>query len=370
MTDSHAKPPKVHFYFLDALRGIAALWVVLYHIHMGTRLSHLSAALPDWAIAAIFEKGRLGVPIFFALSGFVMAHSLRKTTIDLPFFRQFALRRFVRLNPPYYTSIAVTLAFALLASTAKGQPLMPMEAPVTPQRLLAHLVYTQDVFGLVHFNDVYWTLCLEVQFYFAFVGLLWIAQWLERSCRWTGASAVIFIGAAAIAACYPLGLLEVSSRPIVFLPHWHGFLLGVFAYWAWQKRYGRSVFYFYSAVLLVSGISNSSPFTLTCVAVSVALLEVGRANRMHWLNQRWLQFLGKVSYSLYLTHTPVLGAVFFMGYALTGQSLSTEILWLLAGTAASLTFAAITWRMVEVPAINWSRQLKQVRDSNLKENYA
>ena len=363
-------PKKVHFYFIDALRGIAAMWVVLFHAHLGSRLIHLEALLPQWAIAVGFEYGRLGVPIFFALSGFVIAHSLRKAKIDFPFFRHCALRRFVRLNPPYYTSIVFTLVFALFASLAKGQPLMPMEAPVSPQRLLAHLFYVQDLFGMVHFNDVYWTLCLEVQFYCVFLGLIWLAQWCERKFGRSDIGTGLFVAMAAIAASYPLGLFEIGDRPVFFLPHWHGFLLGVFAYWTWQNRLTPLMFYSYAALLLAAGLANGSAFTITCTIVAIALLEMGRSQRMHWLNQRWLQFLGHVSYSLYLTHTPVLGAVFFVGYAIAGQSLATEVLALLVGMAASLAFAALAWRLVEIPAVNWSRQLKQARAKRLKETYA
>ena len=363
---------KLHFAFIDAMRGLAALWVVLFHAYLSGNFVHLSSALPDIVVAVVFQRGSLGVPIFFSLSGFVMAHSLRKSTINPPFLKQFAIRRFARLNPPYFTSIGIALVFAAIAAIAKQEPFMPMGAPLSPHRLLAHLVYFQDLLGLEHFNDVYWTLCLEVQFYFVFVGLLWLCQTLQRSRRWNWERAVtcVFGSAALMSLIHPVGILQLADRPVLFLPHFHSFLLGIFAYWAWQHRLKPPTFYGYAGLLAVVAVVRETPFTLVAVMVAITLLEVGRAHRMSLLSHPVFQWLGKVSYSLYLTHTPVLGAMFFVGYKLTGQSLLTESIWLGAGMAVSLGIAALSWKWVEVPAIQWSRQLKQSWDKRTKESYA
>jgi peptidoglycan/LPS O-acetylase OafA/YrhL len=55
---------------------------------------------------------------------------------------------------------------------------------------------------------------------------------------------------------------------------------------------------------------------------------VGIAGRLQTgLNWRWLQFLGLISYSLYLIHNLVTGAAFRIGFILTGRSVFTEVLW-------------------------------------------
>ncbi|MBW4440086.1 MAG: acyltransferase family protein [Plectolyngbya sp. WJT66-NPBG17] len=82
ISQSLISPPKVRFYFIDALRGLAALWVVLFHAHLDERLDSLEQSLPFWIDAPFFTGGSLGVAIFFVLSGFVIVHSLRNATID------------------------------------------------------------------------------------------------------------------------------------------------------------------------------------------------------------------------------------------------------------------------------------------------
>jgi peptidoglycan/LPS O-acetylase OafA/YrhL len=143
---SVVKPPKIHFYFVDALRGIAVLWVILFHAPLDGRLDVLTSILPNWVVTVVFDWGGFGVPIFFVLSGFVIAHSLREAHINLAYFQRFSLRRLARLTPPYYVSIVVTLAFALLSSYIKSEAFAPGKEPLSFQRLLAHLFYLQDIF--------------------------------------------------------------------------------------------------------------------------------------------------------------------------------------------------------------------------------
>jgi len=63
--------------FADGIRGLAALWVVLFHTSKGRHVDHLMAVLPTWFNSLVFDWGHLGVALFFVLSGFVMMHSLR-----------------------------------------------------------------------------------------------------------------------------------------------------------------------------------------------------------------------------------------------------------------------------------------------------
>jgi peptidoglycan/LPS O-acetylase OafA/YrhL len=65
---------KERLYFIDALRGLAALGVVFYHIEDAHHIPTVEARLP-W-IGYFLEYGHFGVPIFFVLSGFVIALSL------------------------------------------------------------------------------------------------------------------------------------------------------------------------------------------------------------------------------------------------------------------------------------------------------
>lgn len=153
---------------------------------------------------------------------------------------------------------------------------------------------------------------------------------------------------------------------LFFLPLYYGFLLGIFAYWCWQDNLKPKYFYLYAAILLVGGIVQSSGFTITCIIISTLLLEVGKANRMQdFLNWQPLQFLGRISYSLYLTHNIVVGSVFFLGFKYLTPNLSTEIICLFVAVIASLCFAAIIYELVEKPSIKLSRKVKLIKSTEV-----
>ena len=105
---------------VQALRGIAALWVVFFHISAAGHISRLEAQLPRWA-DHIFTDGHLGVAIFFALSGFVIAHSIRGAQITPSYVGRFMLRRSIRLEPPYWASMIFVVAMAMISARVQGK---------------------------------------------------------------------------------------------------------------------------------------------------------------------------------------------------------------------------------------------------------
>ena len=159
VVDSPRTPQR--FAFVDALRGISALWIVIFHAFSSQYLDGLELMLPEWS-RGVIHIGYVGVTVFFVLSGFVIAHSFDRRRVDAPSIGWFMIRRSVRLDPPYWASIAITLAVARRA--------LPSAAA-----LLAHMFYLQDLLRMKPVSPIYWTLCLEIQFYLVFALLLGVA---------------------------------------------------------------------------------------------------------------------------------------------------------------------------------------------------
>ena len=360
-TQLPAKAQPKHFYFLDGLRGLASLWVLFFHI--GTEsVPLLSSYIPSPLKTLIFDMGSLGVAVFFVLSGFVISYSLRNIVLSQSYLKNFTLRRWVRLSPPYYASIIAVIALNMLAAAAKGDSVaLPSAAS-----FLSHLLYLQDVLGIGHISDVYWTICLEIQFYLIFCCLLWGAQCYAKRNQAPGTelfcchvSQVVFAIGGLIAAIYPL-FIEASSRPVWFGHQIYGFFLGVFAYWCWTRRLSSLLFYGYSLLIWTGSVINQDHFAMTAVLTAIGLLQIAQLQRLgRWLAGPIAQFFGQISYSLYLIHVPIVGASLFLGQQLWGTgSLWAESASLGTAIALSILAATISWQFIERPSMKWSKRLK------------
>ncbi len=96
---------------LDPFRGLVCLWIVASHLWVST-LQYLGSRLDVPSLPSVVETWRLGVECFFVLSGFLLAHTLRKEPATVQDFFHLAIRRIVRLVFPY--QVALVLAFVTL----------------------------------------------------------------------------------------------------------------------------------------------------------------------------------------------------------------------------------------------------------------
>lgn len=321
---------------IDALRGMAAIWVVMEHFW-----DRVTLPWEPGPIGWVFDHGYLGVPIFFVLSGYVIALNLSAQPVNAHMIGRFALRRAIRLDPPYWVSIAAALALAVAATWIGIEKEFP-----TLAQLIAHLVYAQELLGYGHIIAVYWTLCLEFQFYLFLALLLCGRRWLSETAFHSA-----FLALLALSVVQYLQIIDVSPRGF-FLPYWWAFALGALTCWA---NTGALALPWYAVgVVLVLPAAFGARTAFVCVTVATALLlyTAGVLRRMHWLSAQPWQFLGRISYSLYLFH-PVVG---WSAMSLALRYLPDELA-LLAGIAVSIVSAYIAYLTVERPSINLSRKI-------------
>jgi len=114
------------------------------------------------------DYGRASVEVFFVVSGFAIAYSLRSAGSERLSLGRFMLRRAVRLDPPYWAALLLGgLVMAIRARVIH----QPIELPPFG-KVVAHVLYLQDILGFGQFNVVFWTLCLEFQLYLAFAVMM------------------------------------------------------------------------------------------------------------------------------------------------------------------------------------------------------
>ena len=140
----------LRFTLLDGLRGLAAFSVMCYHI--GATGKPRLRDLAPWPLKYYLFHGALGVPVFFVVSGFTIAWSLRNVRMNGTVFARFLLRRSLRLDPPYWAAIAI----AILSPYQKSPPAPSLRVIAATCSIAGGLLRIPEV------NPVFWTLFLRV----------------------------------------------------------------------------------------------------------------------------------------------------------------------------------------------------------------
>lgn len=341
------------FLFLDGLRGVAAMMVVVFHLHENLRPA-VQAWLPP-VLSTLCSNGNLGVDIFFVLSGFVIAHSVSNGERSWRYLGRFGLRRSIRLDPPLWMTILVEII--LIRISLRLFPDLGTPLPDWSQ-IMANVTYTQHFLGIADIVPVFWSLTYEVQFYIALVATLVLLHRVPRSLSLTPTLFVVVF-------CYSLGIwLGAFPSPVrgLFIDRWFQFALGIAAWAVFMRHISKAQFaalcvVTLCAILAMSPVAYRARSTEVAVLSAVSLALVSLTGRLETtLSGTMIQFLGRVSYSLYLIHAsvgwrfisvfrrkfgpelgPAMGSAAFLG----GLLLCVLSAWLLYATleAPSMTLA-------------------------------
>jgi peptidoglycan/LPS O-acetylase OafA/YrhL len=333
------------FALVDALRGIAALLVVLHHLKVGDRVNNFLSITPDFVVF-MFDFGYLGVYVFFVLSGFVIAHSLDAKEMTKATFSWFALKRCIRLDPPYWAAILLTIIY----SVASTYVLPGKTAPeYSVGQIFAHAFYLQDILRYQPISPIFWTLCLEIQFYLVYA---FIVATVKNT-------PIVLTALCVFSLLWPLGLGPAIPKGL-FLEYWYAFLAGVAVYWAWRHQGFLYRGIAFLGVLWSAGVLRQEPAVLVSALTAALLLAACYAAWIQsGLNWRWLQFLGLISYSLYLTHNMSIGATFRLGEKVIGSpSIVAELGLLVTAMFVSIGTATIFWWLIERPSTDLSKSIR------------
>jgi len=342
------------------MRGIAALLVACIHI---SESFAPVASSGRWLhlIARDFAFGGIGVSLFFLVSGFVIPSSLKSGNSRLPELRQFVVRRFFRLYPVYWLSIALAVLIKFWI----------WNRDVELARILANVTMLQRFLGYEDIEGLYWTLATELVFY-GLCAALFLAGVLNNA-RLLIAAALLFA-----AVYYPDALLGV---PVRHGPLWFMFHTDISANLAlmfvgallrkWHDGQPIEGWVKFLLVCLIGVMMYPLTKSVTIVNEAIAwrfppgggraiglliFLNFGLGLR---LRHPLLTWLGEASYSIYLFHPVFIYGVLWIitrqgMERATGQNLGVYLCLILALT---ILWSAITYRWVEKPAIALGKRL-------------
>jgi len=358
---------------IDLLRGIAVITVLIYHFFALLGLEQLSF------FKYVHSFGTLGVSLFFVISGYLIYRSLTfsvKTYGKKNGLIRYALHRFFRIVPAYYVNFIAVLLLATFVITPDylyskgflGQILSHLS-------FSAYFVYKDTGLGV---NGAYWTLDIEMLWYIV-VAFLFVL--LPSRKTWI---ALLFISLIYLCildfSLYDelFGLTPHSGNTDLLRLYYASQLPGMILYFAAGVLLFRSAIQFNKAVfpirymlalfLLLIYAWVTSQFNIipslilyhlfTALIVTLLFILLFQT-KPHYLG--WLSWIGKISYSMYLWHMPIL-FVMKRSSAITHLSLLNNALLF---SISLLMISALSYYLIEESGFNWRRHIEK----RLKEKH-
>ena len=332
---------------LDALRAFGALSIMLHHFALYAPLRDLAAPLAggllDW-----LEAHARTTQIFFVASGFVLARSLDRHRWNLARCGSFLVQRYCRLGLPYLCTIALVLAaYAFARGTLPEQVL---GSALTPRQLLAHLAFVQDLIGEEQLSAGFWFVCINFQ-----LGLIYVlALFLRDTLGSRRFDAATLLGwALAAYSLFRFNLVSGNDAwALYFFPY---FFMGVVVQRALRPQASGTAaaaeFWLYQALFAASlAYSWRWRLVITMLVGLVLYVAERRGWAARWPKSRAVAALGRISYSLFLLHFPVLIVVATIWLKLGWTSPAAALGGLAVAAVTSIAGAAIYHRLVEKPA--------------------
>ncbi len=326
---------------VDSLRGLAALSVMLFHFFYRYPAPDKSKydlitylfgyfPIPD------FYFGLIPVFLFFMISGFVILMTAEKCGA----FAEFAYRRFSRLYPVYWGAVAVMCLAPWLLNGRVNIDLM---------QVAVNLTMLQDYFLQAPISGVFWSLTIELSFYFLVactIGTRLTPYRKHLLMVWT--LLVFFYGFYTIPNPIPWPIVKLLA-----LDYGHFFIYGIAVHELWRAKRSRTGVTggFVPALIILSLASCviRYPVIVTLVLSGVyALFYLAVMKKLAWLRNPVLVYLGGISYALYLEHQVV--GIEMMDFLNLPRGAEIAI-----ASCVAIAVAAALTRWVERPSLAWLR---------------
>ncbi len=339
---------------IQVARAIAACAVVACHLP-GFESKYLSG--PPVA-PSVCLYGMTGVDLYFVISGFIITTISRNQFGEPGQAWRFLVHRAVRIYPTYWVwCLPIAVLFALnpgMVNSSHGRPDVIRSLLLLPQQNLPLLL-------------VSWTLVYEMFFYLLFAGALrWVkAEDLSRVLMaW---AAVVVVGNVVLAPSQNEPVLDLTFSPLL-LEFIFGCMVALHADSVGRRAAIGSLAIgiagFVAGTLVLNARDEPFPLGWTrvliygvCSTLVVAgLVAQERAGRLKF--PRALVALGDASYSLYLSHVPVIGVVGLVWRrSIAAPTPGLHVAALISGFGIALAAGLVSFHQIELPLLRTSRQL-------------
>lgn len=357
---------KAYLGYLDSLRGIAAVSIVLLHFS-----NYLFPAIGEFisSYTSILNKTYLFVDLFFVLSGFVLTYKYADTfkTLDGAKYLIFMSKRLTRLYPLHLITLLFIAAFYLFAHrygvliVPDSFKLLNNKTTFVSNLFLLHSsgLFDKGCYNCTSWNYPSWSISVE------FLSYLLIPFFIYFSIKSRNLLSLIilFLGSIVFYLNIKIGNLDLAS--------WEGWircLLGMsigilFARLGLHlKQLSHSWSLAFVFLLFYSmHISNFDFMSLILIYIYLAFILMEKKKR--YLNNRYFQKLGKISYSIYMVHACVQFIMSFILRSISKVSLeqiefSHQLMWFFFSVGLVIILANLSYHFIEVKLSKYIYSIK------------
>jgi peptidoglycan/LPS O-acetylase OafA/YrhL len=362
---------------LDGFRGLAILLVMIGHFFAVCKIQILAMhPLLGLIIFKMYSQGGHGVDLFFVLSGFLITGILLDAKGKKSYFKNFYMRRFLRIFPLYYGVLFVCLVVLpavwpffreLSSDILKNQKWLWLYAVNVPP--FSHLTFFDRSMNFVHF----WSLAVEEHFY-----LVWpLAVFIFNRRRLMIFAGVVILLAIALRSVLMTAGADPWTVESFTLCRIDALAIGGVIAALMRSKYDRTITSLAKPGAIVFGIiclvimsrrsgQNPNDLDSTCFAIFAGALMIlafadnAKTRWRRFLNNRFMRFSGKISYGLYVYHFLFLGA---LAQLLSPRWLSDKmhsnalavIVFVSFVASVSYIVAIMSWNIYEKPILKFKR---------------
>ena len=369
-----------YFSTLTALRGIAAIWVMLFHIDVIIYYRELGTLLPR-EYSGLLTQGYLWVDFFFVLSGFVLMHvygSRLEQSLSLSTVKRYLVARFFRIYPLHLFTLLLLAVFTMATSHLLPQVMDGSWVNYFDEQAFLSNVLMLNAVGVhdtLSWNIVAWSIGAEWWVYIAAIGLFFAVN-VKHPIR-TLLIAVINMAALTL-------LVYSSQKQNLDITFDRGIFRCLFEF-----TIGTCLYVFYQRGIAKQWLSRTiSTLTVSLLIIAVlhwrlndllviplfCLLIVGavynKSAVYSLLMGRALQYLGKISYSIYMMHGVCFMLFWFLlpefalGQQIEHLSVIQTVIYCCSFIALTIGSAALSFRFIEVPGRTLFRSRIRTSEKN------
>ncbi|KQP35576.1 acyltransferase [Pseudorhodoferax sp. Leaf274] len=277
---------------VDALKAFACVLIVWHHLAFYGPMSDLARPLAPAVVDWLYTYGRMAVQLFLVASGFLLARGMgpgRRPSGPWP--AQVG-RRYLRLLVPYAAALVLAILVADLVRNSVGHP----DAPATPTwaQLLAHLLMVQDLLGEEALSAGVWYVAIDLQL-FALAALL---------CRLPGAAAAAAVAGLTAVSLFWGNLDHRFEATALYFFGAYGF--GLLAGWSARSARPWAGLAAVAALGIAALVLDWRDRIAVAWVCALALGALQAAGAMAWQPPRWIGWLSRISYPVFLVHFSVL----------------------------------------------------------------